>query len=300
MEVDPNGKWCVSITSGIRDRYGESGKTIKFVLIVARWERMGVSRLLWLRRKNCDAVSVCRSRSQKLQGGRVDHIQFTLHLLAAAGLGGLIGLERQLTGHASGMRTCALVCVGASLFTAFSFCLPLEASRMDVSRVAAQIVSGVGFLGSGIIFKDGSNVRGINTAATIWCTAAVGIFTGAGLYIPASIAAAGIFLGNVLFRTLNRAKLWGRFDDSGRLFKLTLFCDMGQSAAVKETLHKSLSGNNFYMLQIKTQKMEPDGIRIEVKYVYDGKNFALYNEMITETVLKMQGVRSAGWAYVDS
>ena len=83
----------------------------------------------------------------------MDHIQFTLRLLAATGLGGLIGLERQLTGHASGMRTCALVCVGSSLVTAFSFCLPrrsllfyhISAKRKQAGQIflrSAQPVAG--------------------------------------------------------------------------------------------------------------------------------------------------------------
>ncbi len=109
---------------------------------------------------------------------------FLFNLLAAVAFGAFVGLERQLTGHPTGIRTCVLVCVGACLFTSFPYCIP----GGDVTRAAMQVVSGVGFLGSGIIFKDGSNVRGLNTAATIWCTAGIGVFTGAGLYIFALLA----------------------------------------------------------------------------------------------------------------
>ena len=93
----------------------------------------------------------------------MDWRNFLLNLLAVVLLGAAVGLERQLTRHAAGIRTCVLVCVEACLFTFFPFCI----QGGDVTRAAMQVVGGVGFLGSGIIFKEVSNVRGLNTAATI-------------------------------------------------------------------------------------------------------------------------------------
>lgn len=85
-------------------------------------------------------------------------------------LGGLIGFERQFRHRLAGLRTNTLVAVGAATFVVFS---SLVSGDSSPTRVAAQIVSGIGFLGAGIIFKEGFNVRGLNTAATLWCSAAV-------------------------------------------------------------------------------------------------------------------------------
>jgi len=100
----------------------------------------------------------------------------------AAFLGAVIGLEREYRGYPAGVRTMALVCMGSALFA--------DMSRIfgGDDRIAAQIVSGVGFLGAGLIFREGYSVKGVTTAATIWATAAVGIAIGAEGYIIAIFA----------------------------------------------------------------------------------------------------------------
>ncbi len=97
----------------------------------------------------------------------------------AAFLGALIGLEREYRGYPAGVRTMALVCMGSALFA--------DMSRLYGSedRIAAQIVSGIGFLGAGLIFREGYTVKGVTTAATIWATAAIGIAIGIEGYIIA-------------------------------------------------------------------------------------------------------------------
>jgi putative Mg2+ transporter-C (MgtC) family protein len=108
-------------------------------------------------------------------------------LLVAALLGAAVGLERELHGHPAGMRTHLLVSVGSSLFTILSIygfvgvLEGIETAPVDPSRVAAQIVSGIGFLGAGAILKDGFTIRGLTTAASLWATAAIGMAAGAGV-----------------------------------------------------------------------------------------------------------------------
>lgn len=97
-----------------------------------------------------------------------------LKLLLAAFLGGLIGMERQNHHKQSGIRTMALISVGSCAFSIIS----ASFSNADPTRVIAQIVTGIGFLGAGIIFKSGMNVYGLTSAATIWCTAAIGVLVG--------------------------------------------------------------------------------------------------------------------------
>lgn len=98
-------------------------------------------------------------------------------LVVALGCGALIGSERQIRQRLAGLRTNALVALGAAGFVIFS---QLFENEVSPTRVAAQVVSGIGFLGAGIIFRDGFNVHGLNTAATLWCSAGVGLMAGAG------------------------------------------------------------------------------------------------------------------------
>jgi putative Mg2+ transporter-C (MgtC) family protein len=108
-------------------------------------------------------------------------IDLAARLLLSAFLGALIGLEREFHDHPAGMRTHLLVSLGAASFTVLSIAA-FQASGGDTSRIAAQIVSGVGFLGAGAILKEGANVRGLTTAASLWAVAAVGMAAGAGTW----------------------------------------------------------------------------------------------------------------------
>jgi putative Mg2+ transporter-C (MgtC) family protein len=102
-------------------------------------------------------------------------------LVVAVMLGGLIGLERELHGHPAGLRTHILVCVGATLMTIVSAVAATGGTlHGDPTRISAQIVSGIGFLGAGAIVREGATVKGLTTAASIWATAGVGIALGAG------------------------------------------------------------------------------------------------------------------------
>lgn len=115
-------------------------------------------------------------------------ISHFLRLILACVLGGMIGLERDLHGRNAGIRTNMLVCVGAALFTIVS----ISVQGADPSRIAAQIVCGIGFLGAGAILKDGFNIRGLTTAAYMWFIAAVGISCGLGQWVLSSVGAIGV------------------------------------------------------------------------------------------------------------
>ena len=119
--------------------------------------------------------------------GFVDQVELVGKLLLAAFCGGLIGWQRDRHQYVAGLRTMALVAVGASLFTAANKVLGMD-------RVVANIVTGIGFLGAGIIFREGGTVRGITTAATIWSVAAIGIAIGLELYLVALVATPLVFV----------------------------------------------------------------------------------------------------------
>lgn len=118
-----------------------------------------------------------------------------LNLLGALAAGGLIGLERSYNGRPAGFRTHTLVCMSSSLLMLLTIYqvellpdLPLEAVRIDPTRMAQGIMTGIGFLGAGVIMKEKLTVRGLTTAASIWITASIGIIIGIGFYYAAAIA----------------------------------------------------------------------------------------------------------------
>jgi putative Mg2+ transporter-C (MgtC) family protein len=124
-------------------------------------------------------------------------------LLLSLALGGLIGTERELRDKAAGLRTLMFICAGSALFTIFSTRLA-EASGSDPTRISAQIVTGIGFLGAGVILRDGGTIRGLTTAATIWLTAALGMGVGGGQILFSTLTTIIILLALWIFPSLER------------------------------------------------------------------------------------------------
>lgn len=140
-------------------------------------------------------------------------LEFVLRIFVAAILGGAVGLEREYRDKAAGFRTHFLVALGSALFmiiSAYGFegVLTNENMRLDVSRIAAQVVSGIGFIGAGTIIFQKNAVRGLTTAAGVWVTAAIGLTCGAGMYLLAIISTALVLVGmeafNYVLRLLNK------------------------------------------------------------------------------------------------
>jgi len=126
-----------------------------------------------------------------------DYLEISLRLLTALVFGGLVGFERSYHGRPAGFRTHTLVCLASALLMLVTvyeaqWFVPQGSSRVsiDPTRMAQGIMTGIGFLGAGVIMKEGLSVRGLTTAASIWITAAIGILVGIGFYFPAALAAA--------------------------------------------------------------------------------------------------------------
>lgn len=125
-----------------------------------------------------------------------DWLMVITKLVLATGLGYLIGMERARHGKVVGTRTISLIAIGSALYVLMSPSI----FGGDNSRIIAQVVSGIGFLGAGIIFKDGDSVKGLTTAATVWCAAAVGCLCGSGMFAEAVLGTIAILIVNILFK----------------------------------------------------------------------------------------------------
>lgn len=125
--------------------------------------------------------------------------EFGWRLLISFGIGTIIGIEREYRSKAAGLRTMIMICLGSTIFTEVSI-------QLGGDRIASTIVSGIGFLGAGVIFKDGLSVSGITTATTIWICAALGMAVGAGEYYIAFISSIVVFIVLVVFDKLQRLR----------------------------------------------------------------------------------------------
>lgn len=133
------------------------------------------------------------------------YVEFILRLLAGLGAGFLIGIEREWQNKPAGLRTNTLVATGSALFVLLSVKINENYGDVnDMTRIVGQVVTGIGFIGAGIIFKQGSDIKGLTTAATIWCSAAVGCFAGIGLFVETLIGVVAIITINMLFIPADR------------------------------------------------------------------------------------------------
>ncbi len=128
--------------------------------------------------------------------------EFAIRLLVATIAGLLIGFERGWHHKSAGLRTNTLVAIGSALFVVLS--IKITQTDGDVTRIIAQVVTGIGFLGAGIIFKEGINIRGLTTAATVWCSSAIGCLAAAGYYLETFIGTILILIINYFFLPIDK------------------------------------------------------------------------------------------------
>lgn len=125
---------------------------------------------------------------------------FIYRLLMAMLVGGLVGLEREWSNKSAGLKTNMLVAIGACIYVLINLRISGDNAGSDPTRIIGQIVTGIGFLGGGVILRTGLNVQGLTTAATIWCSAALGCLAGLGMFVEALICAGAVLIVNLVFR----------------------------------------------------------------------------------------------------
>ena len=190
-----------------------------------------------------------------------DFIDSLVSLFAAFFLAALIGAERQYRQRSGGLRTNVLVAVGAATFVDIGMHLN---GNPGATQVIAYVVSGVGFLGAGVIMKEDGNVWGLNTAATLWCSAAVGACAGADLPIEAAALTAFVLAGNTLLRPLvnaiNRAPI--REGRTEALYQIRLTTTLEHVHEARELLETQLEAANYPYREI--EEVERDEATVEI------------------------------------
>ncbi|MFO0937632.1 MAG: MgtC/SapB family protein [Gemmataceae bacterium] len=218
-----------------------------------------------------------------------------LNISTALLLGVLIGFERELRNHEAGLRTNALVSLGAALFISLAQMLGPDDG---VARIAAQVVSGIGFLAGGVIIRDGFSVRGLNTAATLWCTAAVGTLAGAGLLTLSCVGAAGVIALHTMLRpATNRLDNWVRkHAHTTADYRIRMTVSSTRSIEMRQEIlntANNLEGVSCHSLTTSNAD-RPNEILLTADLVAIAADDAVIESMILK-LAKNEGITSAGW-----
>ena len=215
-------------------------------------------------------------------------------------MAGAVGLERQWRQRMAGTRTNALVAAGAA---AFVMCgLLLEDDPSARGRIVSYVVSGVGFLGAGVIFKEGGNVRGLNTAATIWCSAAIGALTGLGALKLALVLASAVLLTNMVLRPLayRLHPVLPEAAPSETLYEVKLACKLSAAPHLRALLLSTITHLPVTLQSIREEQDDASGqshIRAEMRTA--GRN----NDAIEQVVMRLSiedDVSTLSWSIVES
>jgi putative Mg2+ transporter-C (MgtC) family protein len=225
----------------------------------------------------------------------MDLLHFIWHVGAALLMGMALGLERQFRQHPAGLRTNALVCVGAAMFVSLTRLMGDESSP---TRVASYIVSGIGFLGGGVILREGLNVKGLNTAATLWCSAAVGTLAGAGF-------AGHALVGTLMVLTIHLGlRPFAQWIDTKRktaadveiFYRLRVICPEKDQGVIRTILLRHVNSHPKMTVQgILTQDAEQAGQVVVVTDVFSlERNDRVMEDLVRRIDLE-PGVTAVSW-----
>jgi putative Mg2+ transporter-C (MgtC) family protein len=236
-------------------------------------------------------------------------IDFAIRLLVASILGTAIGIERQWLKKRAVLRINVLVCLGAAMYVMMAAMVPGDASP---TRVAAQIVSGIGFLGGGVIFREGTTVRGLNTAATIWCAGAVGASIGYGLLFQAYVGVLAIVGSNLLFRPLvpifqERQEPVKKLssETETRHYHVRVIFSRQDEVRVRELLlepvrNQELILNSIYSKNLNSNQPDNEGeVEIKLDFLSKGRNEILLEKLVS-TLQSTTKVSEVSWEFLTS
>lgn len=219
-------------------------------------------------------------------------------LILALACGALIGVERQWRQKMAGLRTNVLVAIGACAFVLFAYRLTPVG---DATRMAGQVVTGIGFLGAGVIMHEGVNVHGLNTAATLWCSAAVGMFAGAGMLFEAAIFAVFVTGTNMVLRPIvgfiNRHT--GPPAEIEQRYVIKVVAAKSDEARLRAGLLEVLEADHLGLQQLKSTALDGGEIEISATIVAPHREDAKMEAIVSRASLQ-PSVSAAKWQVAPS
>lgn len=221
-------------------------------------------------------------------------LEFVLRLGIALLLGAGVGLERQWRQRMAGTRTNALVAAGASAFVMCSF---LVTPPSPPAQIVAYVVSGVGFLGAGVIFKDAGSVRGLNTAATIWCSAAIGAISGLGHPWHALVLAGAVLVANVILRPL-AYRLYppqSAGEEEEVTYGFELACRQDDEAHMRALLLQAISHTSVMLTSLRSEDIEGTP---RMKVTAQIRSLGRQDQVLEQLVVRLSleaGVSAVSW-----
>ena len=222
----------------------------------------------------------------------MDLLDFATRIVVSILLGMFIGFERQLTAHPAGIRTNMLICLGSCMFLMF----PMIMGSDDIQRVASYIVSGVGFLCSGVIFKENGTVKGLNTAATLWCTAAIGILSSSGMFSYAIIATIALLMANIVFRPISqKIDPLDSFNEDESYYKINIVCPLEDELKIRSAILKEAKESKLTLKELDTKDLENGKVQIEAVYRFIGQRVDDRIENLISNLCIKQGIKKVGW-----
>ncbi|HUH27270.1 MgtC/SapB family protein [Gelidibacter sp.] len=235
--------------------------------------------------------------------GYVEITEYLFRIGAAFLLGGIIGFERQWQQKDAGLRTNTLVAIGAASYVLLSVDLHSLAGG-DPGRVAAQIVTGIGFIGAGVIMKDGFGVKGLNTAATIWCSAAVGTLAGMGFIVEALVTTIAVVLSHLILRPvsvrLSKLSAYRKNVVKETYYQVSIQCALNKETNVRLWLLSHIETNDQLLLRSVNRDVfqtNPEEVMIQVEVATIGNQENLLETLVTSLIMKLEVTR-AGWKLV--
>lgn len=197
----------------------------------------------------------------------IGYFEFISRLATAVLCGFLVGFERKWINRVAGVQTNVLVSAGAAIFVMGSYFVSYEGQ--SASRIAAQIVSGIGFLGAGVIFREGFNTHGINTAATMWSSAAIGVLSGMGLIPFAFMAAIFLIVANTVFRQMDHIIVKNRKWVDSRIyhkFEIQVLAPKEISKQIRNKSIELINVDDHRIYSVKTNVDNKDFIKLKVLF----------------------------------
>ena len=205
-----------------------------------------------------------------------DYTEFLFQIIVCFLLSSCIGIERQYRRRLVGLRTIILVSLGAFLFVRFSYAFP----DSDMTRIAAQVVAGIGFLGAGVIIKDNKSVKGLTTAATLWCAAAIGILCAANLLFESAVGTLLVLFTNIVLRTVNRKINTLSGNVNYNMYSFSIICEEESESSVLKTIKDIVKKHESLINSIITNEIEAGDVKIELSIIDNANNDSVANDIM--------------------